>query len=50
VDLLDAPAAKTLIARAVLVDPQEGHFALAWLLIERCNCSNFASHDLQVYS
>jgi hypothetical protein len=48
--LLDDPAAKTLIARAVLVDPQLGHFAFVSELIERSNCSNLASQALQVYS
>jgi len=49
--LLDSvPTAKTLSARAVFAEPHSGQsiFASAWL-IERL-CSNFASHDLQVYS
>jgi hypothetical protein len=45
-----APTAKTLIARAVFVEPQLGHFTFASELIVRCNCSNFASHALQSYS
>jgi len=49
------PTAKTLSARAVFVEPHEGHFtlaavALSALLIVRCNCSNFSLHALQVYS
>jgi hypothetical protein len=52
-----APTAKTLSARAVRVDPHDGHFTFAppapappAPLIVRCNCSNRASHALQVYS
>jgi len=50
-----APTAKTLSARAVFVEPHDGHFtfvsvASAALLIVRCNCSNFSLHALQVYS
>ena len=51
-----APTANTLSARAVFTDPHDGHFTLgpsalsAALDIVRCNCSNFASHDLQMYS
>ena len=49
-----APTAKTLSARAVFVDPHDGHFvpapSSAVAVIVRCNCSNFAWHDLQVYS
>jgi len=40
-----APTAKRLSARAVRVDPHDGHFTFA-----RCNCSNFSWHALQVYS
>ena len=55
-DLLDAAAeltAKTLIERAVFVEPHDGHFTFvsaSVLLIVRCNCSNFSLHALQVYS
>jgi len=51
-----APTAKRLSARAVRVDPHDGHFTFAAfassaaLLIVRCNCSNFSLHALQVYS
>ena len=51
-----APTANTLNARAVLLDPHDGHLTFgpsassAAADIVRCNCSNFASHDLQVYS
>jgi hypothetical protein len=50
-----APTAKTLSARAVFVDPHDGHFTFAAAassapLIVRCNCSNFPSHALHVYS
>jgi hypothetical protein len=50
-----APTAKTLNARAVFVDPHDGHLTFATvvssaLLIVRCNCSNFPLHALQVYS
>jgi hypothetical protein len=50
-----APTAKTLSARAVFVEPHEGHFTFAavWLsalLMVRCNCSNFSLHALHVYS
>ena len=43
-------AAKTLSARAVLVDPHSGHFTAASPLIVRTSCSNFELHDLQEYS
>jgi hypothetical protein len=49
-DLPEAPAAKTLSARAVLVELHCGHFTVACWLIVRCNCSNFPPHDWQVYS
>jgi hypothetical protein len=49
-DDASAPTAKTLNARAVLLDPQEGHFTFASLVIERTSCSNFALHCPQVYS
>jgi hypothetical protein len=45
-----APTAKTLSARAVFVDPHDGHFAFTSFVIDRCNCSNFASQLLHVYS
>ena len=47
-----APTANTLSARAVRLEPHAGHFTFASPLsfIVRCNCSNFASHDLHVYS
>jgi hypothetical protein len=49
-----APTANTLNARAVFVEPHDGHFTFAScasaLLIVRCNCSNFSLHALQVYS
>jgi hypothetical protein len=50
-----APTAKRLIARAVFVEPHDGHFTFAAVassapLIVRCNCSNFSLHALQVYS
>jgi hypothetical protein len=49
-----APTAKTLNARAVFVEPHEGHFTFASLasalLIVRCNCSNCSLHALHVYS
>jgi hypothetical protein len=49
-----APTAKTLSARAVRVEPHDGHFTFASsasaLLIVRCNCSNFSLHALHVYS
>jgi len=48
-----APTANTLNDRDVCVDPQLGHFALvasAPLLMLRTSRSNFASHDLQMYS
>jgi hypothetical protein len=49
-----APTANMLNARAVCAEPHDGHFTvvweLVWELIVRCNCSNFASHALQVYS
>src|SRR4051812_7654773 len=50
-----APTANTLSARAVCVDPQDGHFtfapeSLAASLIMRCIFSNFASHARQEYS
>jgi hypothetical protein len=45
------PTANTLSARTVCVDPHDGHFTAASLArIVRCNCSNFASQDLHVYS
>ena len=52
-DLLDeasAPTAKTLSARAVWVEPHAGHLTFASLFMVRSNCSNLASHDLQLYS
>ena len=48
-----APTAKTLSARAVFVEPHDGHFTFvsaSALLIVRCNCSNCSLHALQVYS
>jgi hypothetical protein len=50
-----APTAKTLNARAVFVEPHDGHFTFVVVsasaaLIVRCNCSNFPLHALQVYS
>ena len=52
-----APTANTLNARAVFVEPHDGHFTFvalaplsAALLIVRCNCSNRSLHALQVYS
>jgi hypothetical protein len=45
-----APTANTLSARAVLAEPHSGHLTLASDDIVRSNCSNLASHDLQVYS
>jgi len=45
-----APTANTLSARAVLLDPHEGHFTFASPLIDRTSCSNFALHCPQVYS
>jgi hypothetical protein len=49
-----APTANTLNARAVFVEPHEGHFTFASpasaLRIVRCNCSNFSLHALHVYS
>jgi hypothetical protein len=48
-----APTANTLSARAVRVDPHDGHLtsaASAAGVIDRCNCSNFASQAWHVYS
>jgi hypothetical protein len=48
-----APTANTLSARAVLLEPHVGHFtfgASSREVIVRCNCSNFASQSLHVYS
>jgi hypothetical protein len=45
-----APTANTLSARAVLLDPHDGHFTFWAVVIERTSCSKFLSHDLQVYS
>jgi hypothetical protein len=48
-----APTANTLSARAVFVEPHEGHSTFAAsspLVIVRCNCSNFPLHAVQVYS
>ena len=50
-----APTAKTLSARAVFVDPHDGHFTFdastsSALLIVRCNWSNVALQALHVYS
>jgi hypothetical protein len=45
-----SPTAKTLSARAVLVDPHDGHFAFASPLIVRCSCSNFPPQEPHVYS
>jgi hypothetical protein len=42
--------AKTLMARAVLSDPQEGQGAFASDFIERAKYSNFVLHAVQVYS
>jgi hypothetical protein len=42
--------AKTLSARTVWSEPQEGHLNFASELIDRTSCSNFASQDLQLYS
>jgi hypothetical protein len=49
-----APTAKTLSARAVCVEPHDGHLTRASSSpaddIVRCNCSNRASHFLHTYS
>jgi hypothetical protein len=50
-----APTANTLSDRAVFTDPHDGHLtsgpsSSSAADIVRCNCSNFASHDLQIYS
>jgi hypothetical protein len=47
---LSAATANTLSERCVCVDPHSGHFAELSPLIVRTNCSNFALHDLHVYS
>lgn len=50
-DLPDSElTAKTLRARAVWSEPQEGHLNFGSAFIERTSCSNLASQDLQVYS
>jgi hypothetical protein len=45
-----APTANTLSARTVFGEEHVGHFGLTSLLIERCNCSNFAPQPWHVYS
>jgi hypothetical protein len=47
---LSAATANTLSDRWVWLDPHSGHFAEVSPLIVRTNCSNFALHDLHVYS
>lgn len=55
VDLLSLPTAKTLKARAVFVEPQDGHLGLLAAvsllsLIVRARCSNWVLQLLHEYS
>jgi hypothetical protein len=46
----DETAAKTLRLRAVLAEPQVGHFTFSTAFIERWRCSKLFLQDWQVYS